>query len=186
MPLTLTNVALDLGEVIALSLDAMEKAKQERTRMGHHSPTVVSPAFVSRSPSGESSTHPKPMADSLFYVGHFYAVKLYPILETLLCRAAYPAQILLGTHAQVGQWSNSLAGPAFPLFASVSEKALVPPPAVACPPCPCGPRIYMRVPSRPPASHPILCFPVDQCLTNCKAVYGWLGKRTGRDGKRRR
>ena len=48
--------------------------------MGHHSPTVVSPAFVSRSPSGESSTHPKPMADSLFYVGHFYAVKLYPIL----------------------------------------------------------------------------------------------------------
>ena len=124
--------------------------------------------------------------DSLFYVGHFNAVKLYPILETLLCRAAYPAQILLGTHAQVGQWSNSLAGPAFPLFASVSEKALVPPPAVACPPCPCGPRIYMRVPSRPPASHPILCFPVDQCLTNCKAVYGWLGKRTGRDGKRRR
>ena len=40
----------------------MEKAKQERTRRWHHSPTVVSPAFVSRSPSGESSTHPKPMA----------------------------------------------------------------------------------------------------------------------------
>jgi hypothetical protein len=67
MPLTLTNVALDLGEVIALSLDAMEKAKQERTRRSHHSPTVISPAFVSRSPSWESSTpQANGSGDSLF------------------------------------------------------------------------------------------------------------------------